>query len=253
MKTKITNWGDDPDLSGPRDWFRNTLIIREVKNRKKKGRLLDFGCGSGNLLLRLANNFNCIGIDASELSINYFNSKIQETQNNTRIKTIIGKEKTILRFSSNTFDVITSGETMEHLKDDKKIVGRFYKILKKGGICVISVPAHQRLWSKFDDYAGHFRRYEKENLIKIFVASGFRIEKIYYWGFPLSRIWHNLIFAPLFISKVEKNKIYSKQSNLIGKIISVEFLRKLFSYPFWFDQFFNWTRFGDGLILVARK
>lgn len=251
VKGKVANWGDDPELSGPRDWFRNSLIIREVQKRKKGGYLLDFGCGNGNLILRLVNKFKCTGIDASKIGIHNLRIKLKKRDLLSKVKIKIGTEKSILRLKKK-YDVVTCGETLEHLANDRLVVNNLFKLLKKDGICVVTVPAHPNLWDLTDDYSGHIRRYTKEGLSILFKKAGFTIEDVYYYGFPLGYIWHKLVWYYTFKIKVEKNKIYSFKPNLFSEMLSLELLKKILSFVFWPDLLFKQINFGNSLILVAR-
>lgn len=253
MKKMI--WGEDPEFSGPRNWYRESLIINEILKHKKKGKILDFGCGSGNTLLRfLKKGFQGIGIDVSKPAIKFFEKIIKNNNFQKNAKLEIGNEE--LLFSKkyrNYFDIIICGETLEHIKDDKNIVKGFFEVLKKGGICAISVPAHMNQWDTNDDFSSHFRRYEKNELIKLFMETGFSIKKVYYWGYPLSFFWHRLIYLRLVNKKITKEKNYSNAPGLFGSILSNSSIKRILSFPFWFDNLFNWTKLGGGLILVAEK
>ena len=60
---------------------------------------------------------------------------------------------------------------LEHIEDDKNELNEVFKKLKSNGVLIIMVPQHQSLYSNFDKYVGHFRRYEMEfftpNLINL--------------------------------------------------------------------------------------
>lgn len=254
VKTKEV-WGEDPEFSGPRNWFRDAFIIRAIKRRKKSGRVLDFGCGSGDLLLRLSQEgFEGIGIDSSSLAVNYFRQKIQERYLEDKLKIILGDEETLFQLKGK-FDVVVSGETLEHLKDDSRAVAGFFKLLDEGGICVVTVPAHPWLWDINDEFSGHYRRYEQVDLRQLFEKVGFKVKTIFYWGFPLCLIWHRLLYLPLIRKKMESKKkiIYSNPEVLFGRIVRNEELKRILSGIFYFDQLFNWTKLGGGLLLVAQK
>ncbi|HUS60071.1 MAG TPA: class I SAM-dependent methyltransferase [Nevskiaceae bacterium] len=250
---KLRKWGEDPEFSGPRDWFRNSLIIKEIIREKTKGKVLDFGVGSGNLLFRLAaKGFVCTGIDKSRLALNCLRLKAKEKGFADSIKAKEGDEGALTKIKQN-FDIVVSGETLEHLKDDQKTVKGFYRILKKGGICVVSVPAHMWLWDANDDFSAHYRRYEKPDLIRLLESECFNIVRVYYWGFPLSLLWHRLVYLPLIFRKIKQKRIYTDSFGLLSSLIANEQMKKFFSIPFWLDELFNWTMLGGGLILVAKK
>ena len=254
-KKKISKikWGEDPEFSGPKDWFRNGMIIKEVKNLKSRGAVLDFGCGSGNLLIRLGNlGFSCLGIDASSLCVNYIRNKIKNTQLDDRIIAKKGDVNTLQKLEEK-YDIIICGETLEHIRNDKKVIEELGKVLNKDGICIITVPAHQKYWDITDEIAGHYRRYSKEKIIDLFENSRLKIIKMHYWGFPIGRLWHKFFLHPFFKRKISRENIYTGSGRVFGKILASVFIKRLLSPPFYIDKLFDWTELGDGLILVAKK
>jgi len=250
---KRRKWGEDPGFSGPRDWFRNSLIISEINKRKEAGNILDFGAGNGNLILRLAKDgYTCLGIDKSKTAIRNLNKKAMKLGFSNKIVGKVGDEKSILKLGKK-FDVIVSGETLEHIKNDRRVVNSFYKKLKRGGVCVISVPAESKSWDINDDFSGHYRRYDRDDLRKLFESENFKVVGIINWGFPLGRSWYKYIYLPLIKKKLETDTVYSNTRGLLGIIFQKDRIKRLASLPFWFDQLFNWTHIGKDLILVARK
>ena len=78
---------------------------------------------------------------------------------NSKIK-ILNKE---FKATKNKFDTILYLDVLEHIKNDKKEIDMALKSLKKNGNLIIHVPAFQFLYSDFDKYVGHYRRYNKKN------------------------------------------------------------------------------------------
>ena len=52
------------------------------------------------------------------------------------------------------------------------------RVLRPGGICVMTVPAHQWLWSEHDEALHHLRRYEAGRLRALAEEAGLRVEKL---------------------------------------------------------------------------
>lgn len=250
---KARKWGEDPDFSGPKDWFRNSLIIREIKKRKSSGRILDFGAGNGNLTIRLAKEgFTCLGIDKSKTAIRNLNKKAKSEGLSHKIVGKIGDEKSILKLRDK-FDIIVCGETLEHIENDQKVVSSFYKKLKQKGVCVITVPADMDSWDINDDFSSHYRRYGRSHIVKLFESENFKVVKVLLWGFPLGRAWYKMVYLPLVRIKIEKEKIYSDSKGLLGKLVGNNWIKKIASWLFWFDHLFNWTNLGKDMVVVARK
>lgn len=69
------------------------------------------------------------------------------------------------------FDVICLFDVLEHLNDEGLALSCIKKMLKPGGLIILTVPAHQWLWSQEDVIAGHKRRYTKKHLEVLFHSS----------------------------------------------------------------------------------
>lgn len=77
------------------------------------------------------------------------------------------------------FDVI------EHVPDDVEFLRAVALKLSSGGWVYATVPAFNLLWSVDDEQAGHFRRYSKPQIERVFESAGFKT------------IYSSYIFAPL--------------------------------------------------------
>lgn len=62
------------------------------------------------------------------------------------------------------YDAILYIDVIEHIEDDSAEINRAASRLKEGGHLLILVPAHQWLFSPFDEAIGHFRRYTRKSL-----------------------------------------------------------------------------------------
>ena len=107
---------------------------------------------------------------------------------------------------------------LEHIEDDLGALKKLNNILESQGRIVIYVPANPILFSDFDYRVGHFRRYQRKELVKIAKEAGFTIEKCTYSD--------SLGFLAALLFKV-KIKVF-KNSDVSQK--SLEFYDK-FVYP----------------------
>lgn len=64
------------------------------------------------------------------------------------------------------FDCIIYIDVIEHIEHDAEELNRVKSFLKPNAYLIILVPAHNYLFSKFDEKIGHFRRYNKKMLMK---------------------------------------------------------------------------------------
>lgn len=78
-------------------------------------------------------------------------------------------------------DVIVMHDVLEHIEDDDAAVGALHRLLRPGGVAVISVPAYPWLFGHHDVQLGHFRRYTRTSLLAV-LRTRFAIERSRYYG-----------------------------------------------------------------------
>lgn len=74
-----------------------------------------------------------------------------------------------------TFDTIVCMNVLEHIEDDRRTLQNFMILLRPGGKLILVVPAYQCLFNPLDSNDGHFRRYEKADLLTKMRDAGFQI------------------------------------------------------------------------------
>jgi len=80
------------------------------------------------------------------------------------------------------YDAIYLMDVIEHIDDHVSFLKAATNHLKSGGIVVINVPAHDFLFSKYDEVAGHKRRYNLSSLNKLANEAGLEWVDGKYWG-----------------------------------------------------------------------
>jgi 2-polyprenyl-3-methyl-5-hydroxy-6-metoxy-1,4-benzoquinol methylase len=81
-----------------------------------------------------------------------------------------------LEFPGERFDVVVSCDVIEHIEADRKAMAEMARVLRPGGILVLTVPAHRWLWSAHDEALDHLRRYEPAELRGLIEDAGLEIE-----------------------------------------------------------------------------
>lgn len=74
-------------------------------------------------------------------------------------------------------------DVLEHVEDDEGFLNKIIGKMRPGGKIIITVPAHEFLWSMEDENAGHFRRYDLKELVHLLERKKLNIE---YSGFLFS-------------------------------------------------------------------
>ncbi|HJW46447.1 MAG TPA: class I SAM-dependent methyltransferase [Lysobacter sp.] len=145
------------------------------------GSLLEIGPGAGTLLTEFAGRgFRC---DALELS-----SEARELVANVACAagSRIGLHDSPRPEWKGGFDSLFAFDVLEHIEDDRGALRQWASWLRPGGVMVLSVPARMSLWTAGDEWAGHFRRYERDQLVKLVEECGLVVEKFECYGFPLT-------------------------------------------------------------------
>jgi SAM-dependent methyltransferase len=70
-----------------------------------------------------------------------------------------------LPFRDRCFDAVLALEVLEHVEEDLRLIAEMGRVLRPGGLAVVSVPLRMALWSATDESCAHVRRYEPEELM----------------------------------------------------------------------------------------
>ena len=109
---------------------------------------------------------------------------------------------TDFRCIEEVFDLIMAFEVLEHIANDELALLEIHDMLKSSGYFLFSVPSHQLYWGANDVWAGHVRRYERQELIFKLQKCGFKVNHFWSYGFPIANV-----IEPL------KNKTVSMEAN----------------------------------------
>jgi SAM-dependent methyltransferase len=149
--------------------YNRDLISKLVKGQEQSKDVLEFGAGIGTLAhlweLSTGTKPECLEIDPNQRAI---------------VKGRGFRCHEELEKNNKMFDTIYTSNVLEHIKNDRKILKQLYSKIKPGGSLIIYVPAFQLLYSELDEKVGHYRRYEKKDLLEKLNESGFAVAKFRY-------------------------------------------------------------------------
>jgi SAM-dependent methyltransferase len=141
-------------------WYRGRRrVLRAQLDRlplAPGARLLDAGCGSGRTLDELVRYGRVSGIDLSPQAV-------AAAQRRGHQDVRVGRVEQ-LPFADGTFDVVTCLDVIEHTPDDRASLAELRRVVRPGGLLLVTVPAYQGLWSWHDEVNLHFRRYDSASL-----------------------------------------------------------------------------------------
>jgi len=143
-------------------------------------RVLDVGCGAGNMIHHLSRYGAVTGLD------NYARP-LAVCRARGHAATLAPAEA--MPFADASFDLVAALDTIEHCADDRPVLAECYRVLKPGGLLAVTVPAFPWLWTHNDDLNGHKRRYTAAELRDKLAAPGFAVWRLSYtcfFVFPLA-------------------------------------------------------------------
>ncbi len=224
--------------AGKREFARGWLL--RVGPPRAEDRLLDCGAGTGRFAREMEAHCQVLVLDDHEEALRMLRTRFRPDQ----ILSLAGDR---VPLPDASLDYVTALDVLEHTPDDHAVVTGFHRLLKPGGVALVTVPAGMALWSDWDVALHHFRRYSRTQLTALFPPAHWELLHVNYTNvavYPavwLVRRWRK--WFPLAGSEVRtEDKMPAPWLNAL--------LRWLFVRPaFWRVPF----PFGVSLLLVARK
>jgi SAM-dependent methyltransferase len=168
-------------VPAPRFLLRRAVILESLI-RLPRGRLLEIGSGAGSLLADLHKaGFTCEAVETSE-EARALSAKLLADLS----KIVVHPE--LPKGEDGKFDLLFSFEVLEHIADDAAALRDWMRLLRPGGRVLLSVPAHAKKWTATDIWAGHVRRYDRADFVRLAESAGIRVERCDNYGFPLANI-----------------------------------------------------------------
>ena len=207
-----------------------------VKNNKSI-RILDYGCGGGQLLtyLRILGYSNLTGVDVGdEKKINQLNTMYGKIGYGT--DTFFIYDGVSLPFDDNSFDVIISQQVLEHVHNVEKYFSESKRVLSSRGVILLEFPhrlvpfdTHTRMW--FIHYL--------PSIIRDVVYDKYAKNKSQYYSnlLNLQPIWHyKRLLKNMFssITDVSEDRIgnFIYKEHYEGNMRVRSILDKLINIPF---------------------
>lgn len=209
---------------------RRAAIIAEHIASVSRGHVLEIGCGRGFYEGFLTYVYPKLSMTALDQNDEYL-SVAKRSVDSSRVK-FLNADALHLPFKNNLFDAALATEVLEHL-DDRRALHELFRVVKPGGIVIISVPNSQYpfLWDPFNwllehlfgthvskdiwwlagIWADHVRLYTQEDLEKVTKEEGYILETLY-------RSTHACIPASHFL-------LYGIGKNIVEKGFLKDFYR----------------------------
>lgn len=156
---------------------KKVKMINSMSN--SKGRILDIGCGTGDLLAACERDgWKITGVEPSEKARALAGKKISSEQS------IVSDIESLSDNPKDRYDVITMFHVLEHVPNLIEYVGRLKLMLADEGCLIIAVPNYEsydaayykEFWAAYD-VPRHLWHFTQESIHHIFGSNGFVIIK----------------------------------------------------------------------------
>ncbi len=153
-----------------------------------------------------------------------------------------------LPFPDSHFDMVCAFDVLEHVEEDTLAMKEMKRVLKTGGLLMLTVPAFRFLWSSHDLVNHHKRRYTKKAITHKLTAIGFKI--------PYSSYFNSLLFPPIVIYRLLGKMKKRNHSDFESALSGNKWLNRIFRSIFDLERkMLKFIRFpaGVSIITAARK
>ena len=227
--------------SGKRQFVREW--IERVRPPRASDVLLECGAGTGQFAKEMESACRVVVLDDHEEALRMLRKRFRAEQ----VLSLAG-DRVPLRDGS--IEYVTALDVLEHVPDDAAVVKGFHRLLKPGGLAVVTVPASMALWSDWDVALHHFRRYRRAQLRALFPETEWDIVYVNYTNvlvYPLVwavRKWRGLQKKPATNGTPARTED-KVPAPWLNRLLKAQFtLLAHWRFPF---------PFGVSLLLVARR
>lgn len=225
-------------------WFvgRRAILERVLHRFVRHAHLaVDIGCGSGrNMLLLSHYNDIVIGLDRSPAAL-----KLAAA----RGFPVACADGQSVPLADSCVDLLCAFDVLEHLDHDMPALCEFHRVLRPGGLLLVTVPAYRFLWSEHDEALMHRRRYVASELHVKLTRSRFLVLKrsyaVFFAFFPI-------VFYRLFRGLYPKNPYAPRASHVILPGIANNLLVALLKIEAWMMGAIN-LPLGTSIVALAQK
>ena len=144
---------------GKRELVREWLC--RVRPPRRDDALLDCGAGTGRFAEGMQDLCRVLVLDNHEESLARLRQRFRPDQ-------VLALTADRIPLPAASVEYVTALDVLEHVPDDVQVVAELARVLKPGGVAVVTVPVGMELWSDWDVVLQHHRRYRLRQLKALF-------------------------------------------------------------------------------------
>jgi len=152
----------------------NRWLLEQVSEYMGQ-RVMEAGCGIGNLSARLLGRQRVVLVDREPMYLATLRERFGR-RGNVRIDLAdLADPGQYQRWQKEEIDTVFCSNVLEHAECDVDVLRSFCDTLVPGGHCAIVVPAGRWLYTGLDEELGRRRRYTREEIQQKMAVAGFEV------------------------------------------------------------------------------
>jgi 2-polyprenyl-3-methyl-5-hydroxy-6-metoxy-1,4-benzoquinol methylase len=180
-------------------WYRArreviAALIRRVVQPPANASILEIGCGTGHNLAMLGQFGEVDALELDEEARAIAEQRLGRSVMSAPLPEIEG-------VADRHYDLVGAFDVIEHIDHDRAALASIAAKIRPGGKLVMTVPAHQWMWSAHDVVNHHKRRYSKKALKALIQGSPLRLDRVGYF---------NSLLFPVAVAERTASKVRGK-------------------------------------------
>ena len=196
---------------------RNKLLVNILNKYIPEEKIIEVGAGRGLVVQALNDSgFDCYGVELAEVVIDDLIDK----------RVFSGtKAEDLPQDFRESFTVLMLLDVIEHIESPESFLNSLLASYPNIKHIIITVPAGEKLWSNYDEYYGHYRRYTLNMLASLSEGIGARVNDSGYFLHSIYLVARGLSFfsRKRSLSMKAPSMLLSSFHKIIASLMAADF------------------------------
>ena len=154
-------------------------LTRHLQGNADSRRILDAGCGTGAMAMKLSSLGAVTAMDFSPHALHFSRLRC--------LPRLVAGSVNALPFAGGTFDAVVCLDVLYHeaVTDDQQAIRELTRVLRPGGLLLLNLPAYDWLRGQHDVVIHTRRRYTRQRILPLLKGAGLEPIWTSYWNMLL--------------------------------------------------------------------